>query len=193
MAVGKDSVKVFIDTASLSGLNQVRLGFLESGNPKKFAAMLQLATLNAARTMVKPVKAKAPSRTGRLKGAVAARKGRFNKPSAVVGVKAGASRGDSKGAWYRWFVISGHKVKGSQASIGRASNPVMSWSEVAAGVSYAERKAKAGSSGKGRVPANNFVVEATQNSSVQDKATSTITNTVVAYLEGKIKYRKGRG
>jgi hypothetical protein len=69
----------------------------------------------------------------------------------------------------------------------------MSWSEVAAGVSYAERKAKAGSSGKGRVPANNFVVEATQNSSVQDKATSTITNTVVAYLEGKIKYRKGRG
>ncbi len=193
MAVGKDSVKVYVDTKSLSGLNQVRLGFLESGNPRKFAAMLQLATLNAARTMVKPVKAKAPSRTGRLKGAVAARKWRFNKPSAVVGVKAGASRGDSKGAWYRWFVISGHKVKGSQASIGRASNPVMSWAEVAAGVSYAERKAKAGSSGKGRVPANNFVVEATQNSSVQDKATSTITNTVVAYLEGKIKYRKGRG
>lgn len=193
MAVGKDSVKVYVDSASLSGLNQVRLGFLEAGNPKKFNAMLQLATLNAARTMVKPVKAKAPSRTGRLKSAVAARKGRFNKPSAVVGVKAGASRGDSKGAWYRWFVISGHKVKGSQASIGRASNPVMSWSEVAAGVSYAERKAKAGARVGGRVPANNFVVDATQNSSVQDKATSTITNTVVAYLEGKIKYRKGRG
>jgi hypothetical protein len=166
VAVGKDSVKVFIDTRSLSGLNQVRLGFLESGNPRKFAAMLQLATLNAARTMVKPVKAKAPSRTGRLKGAVAARKGRFNKPSAVVGIKAGASRGDSKGAWYRYFVISGHRIKvarGATASSG------------------------------GRVPANNFVVEATQNSSVQDKATSTITNTVVAYLEGKIKYRKGRG
>lgn len=193
MAVGKDSVKIYVDSKSLTGLNQVRLGFLESSDPRKFNAMLQLATLNAARTMVKPVKAKAPSRTGRLKAAVAARKGRFNKPSAVVGVKAGASRGDGKGAWYRWFVISGHKIKGSQANIGRATNPVMSWNEVAAGVSYAERKAKASKPSSGRVPANDFVVEATQNSSVQDKATSTITNTVVAYLEGKIKYRKGRG
>lgn len=193
MAVGKDSVKVYVDSRSLSGLNQMRLGFLEAGNPKRFNSMLQLATLNAARTMVKPVKAKAPSRTGRLKAAVAARKGRFNKPSAVVGVKAGKSRGDSKGAWYRWFVISGHKIKGSQASIGRATNPVMSWAEVAAGVSYAERKAKAGASVGGRVPANDFVVEATQNTSVQEKATATITNTIIAYLEGTIKYRKGRG
>ena len=57
MAVGKDSVKVFIDTKSLSGLNQVRLGFLESGNPRKFAAMLQLATLNAARNTWRPTTA----------------------------------------------------------------------------------------------------------------------------------------
>jgi hypothetical protein len=107
VAKGNEKVRIFVTPQSLKATDELRLGFLESSNPRKFNTMLQLATLNAARTMVKPVKTKAPVRTGRLKKAVAARKALRNRPAAVVGVKAGKSRGDQTGAWYRWFVVSG--------------------------------------------------------------------------------------
>ena len=166
-AKGNEKVKLFITPQSLKGFDDLRLGFLESSNPKKFRAMLQLATLNAARTMVKPVKAKAPVRTGRLRGAVAARKAKFDRPAAVVGVKAGKSRGDMQGAWYRWFVVSGTSGTRNTKRQGRVSVRA--------------------------VPARDFVKLAVTDPSVQAKAMETVNKTVMAFLDGVIKYRKGRG
>ncbi len=166
-AKGNEKVKLFITPQSLKGFDDLRLGFLESSNPKKFRAMLQLATLNAARTMVKPVKAKAPVRTGRLRGAVAARKAKFDRPAAVVGVKAGKSRGDMQGAWYRWFVVSGTSGTRNTKRQGRVSVRA--------------------------VPARDFVKQAVTDPTVQAKAMETVNKTVMAFLDGVIKYRKGRG
>jgi hypothetical protein len=165
-AKGNEKVKLFVTPESLKGFGDVRLGFLEASNPRKFKAMLQLATLNAARTMVKPVKAKAPVRTGRLRGAVAARKAQFDRPAAVVGVKAGKSRGDAKGAWYRWFVVSGTSGTRNTKARGRVS-------------------VKA-------IAARDFVKLAVTDPSVQAKAMETVNKTVMAFLDGTIKYRKGR-
>ena len=63
VAKGNEKVRLFITPQSLKATDELRLGFLEASNPRKFNTMLQLATLNAARTLVKPVKAKAPVRT----------------------------------------------------------------------------------------------------------------------------------
>lgn len=166
-AKGNEKVRLYITPQSLKGFDDLRLGFLQSSNPRKFNTMLQLATLNAARTMVKPVKAKAPVRTGRLKGAVAARKAKFNRPAGVVGVKAGKSRGDMQGAWYRWFVVSGTSGTRRTKAGGRVSvKPIA---------------------------ARDFVKDAVSQPSVQAKAIETVNKTVMAFLAGTIKYRKRRG
>jgi hypothetical protein len=166
-AKGNEKVRIFVTPQSLKTTDELRLGFLESSNPKKFRAMLQLATLNAARTMVKPVKAKAPVRTGRLRGAVAARKAKFDRPAAVVGVKAGKSRGDMQGAWYRWFVVSGTSGTRMTKTRGRVSIQ--------------------------RVPARDFVKQAVTDPSVQARAIEVLNSTVQAFLDGKIKYKGRRG
>jgi hypothetical protein len=166
-AKGNEKVRLYITPQSLKGFDDLRLGFLEASNPRKFNTMLQLATLNAARTMVKPVKAKAPVRTGRLKGAVAARKAKFNRPAAVVGVKAGKSRGDQQGAWYRWFVVSG--TSGTRTTKARGKVSVKP------------------------VAARDFVKQAVTDASVQAKAMDTVNKTVMAFLDGVIKYRGRKG
>lgn len=166
-AKGNEKVRIFVTPDSLKAADELRLGFLQSSNPRKFNAMLQLATLNAARTMVKPVKAKAPVRTGRLKSAVAARKAIFNRPAGVVGVKAGKSRGDMKGAWYRWFVVSGTSGTRTTSRQGRVS-------------------VKA-------VPARDFVKQAVTDPSVQARAIAALNKTIQAFLDGTIKYKPRRG
>lgn len=90
-----------------SAFREMELGFLESSNPRAFKRLQSMAVLNAAKTMVGPMKAAAPTRTGRLKGSIKARRGRYSTPSGVVGPTAGRSRGAQGGAWYRWFVTSG--------------------------------------------------------------------------------------
>jgi hypothetical protein len=93
--------------------NKLMLGFLESNNPYAFKRLLNVASLNAARTMVGPMRAEAPvgnttKTPGRLRKSVTARRARFGTPAAVVGPRAGRNRvGASGGAWYRWFVTSG--------------------------------------------------------------------------------------
>lgn len=92
--------------------DSLRLGFLKADNPSGFRRLSTFATLNAARTMQGPMRQAAPvGRTtetpGRLRKSVVARRARFSNPAAVVGPKAGGSRGASSGAWYRWFVTSG--------------------------------------------------------------------------------------
>lgn len=166
-AKGNEKVRIFVTPQSLKATDELRLGFLESSNPKKFNAMLQLATLNAARTLVKPIKAKAPVRTGRLKKAVAARKGKQDRPSSVVGVRAGKSRGDQSGAWYRWFVVSGTSGTRNTKRQGRITvKPIL-----------------------GR----DFIKQATTDPSNQARAVEALNNTVKAFLDGAIKYRGRRG
>jgi hypothetical protein len=166
-AKGNEKVRIFVTPQSLSAVDDLRLGFLESSNPRKFNAMLQLATLNAAKTMVKPVKAQAPVRTGRLRNAVAARKALKDRPAAVVGVRAGKSRSDQKGSWYRWFVVSG--TKGTRMTKARGRVSVQA------------------------IRGNDFVKRAVTAPTNQARAIEALNKTVQAFLSGVIKYRKGRG
>ena len=167
VAKGNEKVRIFVTPQSLKATDELRLGFLEASNPRKFNAMLQLATLNAARTMVKPVKAKAPVRTGRLKRAVAARKAYRDRPAAVVGVKAGKSRNDANGAWYRWFVVSGTSGTRNTKRQGRVQVTAI----------------------RGR----DFVKQAVQDTTNQTRAVNALNDTVKAFLDGVIKYRGRRG
>lgn len=89
--------------------NQFQRGFLQGSNPKAFGRLLTIAAINAARTMVKPMQAEAPVRTGRLRKSINAKRGQYQRPSATVGPRPGRSRGDRNGAWYRWFVTTGVK------------------------------------------------------------------------------------
>ena len=87
--------------------DDLRIGFYQASNPSGFKRMQSFAALNAARTMLKPMKQAAPKgdtteRPGRLQKAVKARGVRFNKPGAVVGIKGGRS-----GVFYGWFVVEG--------------------------------------------------------------------------------------
>jgi len=87
--------------------DDLRIGFYQASNPSGFKRMQSFAALNAARTMLKPMKQAAPKgdtteRPGKLQKAVKARGVRFNKPGAVVGIKGGRS-----GVFYGWFVVEG--------------------------------------------------------------------------------------
>lgn len=167
VAKGNEKVRLFITPQSLKAADELRLGFIEASNPRKFNTMLQLATLNAARTLVKPVKAGAPVRTGRLKKSVAARKALRNRPAAVVGVRAGKSRGDQNGAWYRWFVVSGTSGTRDTKRQGKVQVKAI----------------------RGR----DFVKQAVTEPSNQVRAIDAMRNTIQAFLDGTIKYRGRRG
>ena len=87
--------------------DDLMIGFYQASNPSGFKRMQSFAALNAARTMLKPMKQAAPrGRTtenpGRLQKNIKARGVRFNKPGAVVGIKGGRS-----GVFYGWFVVEG--------------------------------------------------------------------------------------
>jgi len=117
-----------------SNYEALRLGFLQGANPSAYKRLLSVATLNAARTMVAPMRAEAPigkttKNPGRLRKSVTARRARFNTPAAVVGPRAGRNRaGANGGAWYRWFVTSGisgvrQTTKGPKAVKAVPANP----------------------------------------------------------------------
>lgn len=100
-----DSLVLQIKTDS--AYDNLRLGFLQADNPAAFKRLNSIATLNAARKILPPMKQAAPTGQttefpGRLKKNVKARGVRFNKPGAVVGIKRGKSD-----AWYAWFVTAG--------------------------------------------------------------------------------------
>jgi hypothetical protein len=83
--------------------DQLRIGFLKGSNPSAFKRLMTFATLNAARTLQKPIKEKAPKgETGNLQKQIKARKARFNNPAAVVGIKGGRN-----GVFYGWLVVGG--------------------------------------------------------------------------------------
>lgn len=87
--------------------DDLMIGFYQSSNPSGFKRMQSFAALNAARTILKPMKQAAPKgetteRPGSLQKNIKARGVRFNKPGAVVGIKGGKS-----GVFYGWFVVEG--------------------------------------------------------------------------------------
>jgi len=142
----------------------LRLGFLEGSNPSAYKRLLSIATLNATRTMVNPMRAEAPiGRTtknpGRLRKAVTARRARFGTPAAVVGPRAGRNRaGANGGAWYRWFVTSG-----------------------ISGV----RQTKSGPKAVKAVPANPFVTRVSGNSTYQARAMEAMAKTVESFFNNE--------
>ena len=142
----------------------LRLGFLEGSNPSAYKRLLSIATLNATRTMVAPMRAQAPvgkttQNPGRLRKAVTARRARFGTPAAVVGPRAGRNRaGASGGAWYRWFVTSG-----------------------ISGV----RQTKSGPKAVKAVPANPFVTRVSGNSTYQARAMEAMAKTVESFFNNE--------
>jgi hypothetical protein len=100
-----DSLVLQISTDK--NFDDLRIGFYQASNPSGFKRMQSFAALNAARTMLNPMKQAAPKgktteRPGLLQKNVKARGVRFNKPGAVVGIKGGRS-----GVFYGWFVVEG--------------------------------------------------------------------------------------
>ena len=87
------------------------LGFLEGSNPTAYRRLMSMATVNAARTYSKPIKALAPrGKSGNLAAGVKAKAGRYAKPSAVVG-SLFSGRGSKKNPWYRWIIVKGTSGK----------------------------------------------------------------------------------
>jgi len=85
----------------------LELGLLEGGNPSAYKRLLSFASLNAARTMSKPMKAAAPrGRTGNLIKSIRAKSGRYSRPSGVVGPLFG-SKGSPNRPYYRHFITNG--------------------------------------------------------------------------------------
>jgi len=92
--------------------DQLRLGFLKGSNPSAFKRLASFAKLNAARTLQKPMRDKAPrGATGNLRKKVLARKARFNNPAAVVGIKGGR-----KGVFYGYLVVGGQGQRRTTAN-----------------------------------------------------------------------------
>jgi len=160
-----------------SNYESLRLGFLQGANPAAYKRLLSVATLNAARTMVAPMRAEAPigkttKTPGRLRKSVTARRARFNTPAAVVGPRAGRNRaGANGGAWYRWFVTSG-----------------------ISGV----RQTKNGAKAVKAVPANPFVTRVSKNETRQKTAMEAMAKTVESFFNNEVfrntilKFKRGR-
>lgn len=160
-----------------SNYEALRLGFLQGANPAAYKRLLSVATLNAARTMVNPMRAEAPvgkttKTPGRLRKSVTARRARFNTPAAVVGPRAGRNRaGANGGAWYRWFVTSG-----------------------ISGV----RQTKNGPKAVKAVPANPFVTRVSKNEGRQRTAMEAMAKTVESFFNNEVfrntilKFKRGR-
>ena len=169
---------------------EFELGFLRGSDPKAYRRIMNLASLNAARTMVKPMRNAAPVDTGRLKKSVSAKRGKYQFPSATVGPRPGKTRGDVKGAWYRWMVTSGHAVK-----VPKTGREATSWGDIGKGVSAAKIS---GVGGK-RVPGKPFVTQTARQAGVMKGAIDAYYATVEKFFNddtfkrGILKFkRKGR-
>jgi hypothetical protein len=156
-------------------LRAFELGFIEGSNPRAYNKLLAIASLNAVRTMVTPMKGAAPVKTGRLQRSISAKAGRFSRPSATVGPRPGRSRGDTRGAWYRYFVTSGHKTRLN----GRAVKGI-SWSDVAAG------KNMNSSGNTASVASRPFVTQTAENPSNQAKMMNAFYATVEQYFNDSV-------
>lgn len=100
-------VDAIISPETIREIDQLALGLAAGFDEKRINRALQKASDLAARSLVKPMRANAPKKTGRLRRAIWSQPVMKNKPGAYVGIRAGKSRADQKGAYYRWIVTSG--------------------------------------------------------------------------------------
>ena len=100
-------VDIFISKQTNDDLDDLALAVAAGFDEKLINKALQAAALYAAKGQVKPVRNAAPRRTGRIARAIWANPVMKDKPGAYVGIRAGKSRTDTKGAYYRYIVTSG--------------------------------------------------------------------------------------
>lgn len=152
------------------------LGFIEGSNPRAYNKLLAVASLNAVRTLINPLKSAAPVKSGRLQRSIGAKAGRFSRPSATVGPRPGRSRSDPRGAWYRYFVTSGHRTRlGTNKAV-----KGISWADVAAGKSLVQK------GGTATVQARPFVTTTAQNPANQAKMMNAFYATVERYFNDSV-------
>lgn len=152
------------------------LGFIEGSNPRAYNKLLAVASLNAVRTLINPLKSAAPVKTGRLQRSIGAKAGRFSRPSATVGPRPGRSRQDPRGAWYRYFVTSGYRTRlGANKSVRG-----LSWADVARGATLAQR------GGTATVPGRPFVTQTAQNPTNQARMMDAFYATVERYFNDSV-------
>jgi len=184
-----DQAKIELTFKPESSYRSFELGFLQGSNPRAYNRIMTIASVNAARTFVKPMRAEAPRRTGRLAGSVTAKSGRYDRPSGNVGPRPGKSRADQRGAWYRYFVTAGHGTRKS-AALGRAS--AVPWSDIAKGVPAPTNV------GTGKIAGNHFVARVSQNAGNLQKALDAYYATIERFLNDEVfrhkmtRFRKGK-
>jgi hypothetical protein len=167
----KSSAGFVISIAPSNEWRKAELAFLECSNLAASKRLRNIASLNAAKKFVVPMRAAAPKNTGRLRRAVAARRAKYQAPGAVVGIRAGASRESQNGAWYRWFVTTGR---------------------------YGQRATKNGIKTVKRVPANPFVIRTTNKNDLMNQALETYADTIQAFFNNEafnsmiMKWKRGK-
>lgn len=131
-SVAQSRVDVVLDKKSIEDMSSLALGFAAGFNEKLINKALQAASEAAAKSMIKPVRAAAPRRTGRLRRAVGTNKVMRDKPGAYVGIRPGTKRDDTRGAYYRWIVTSGVS-RVPYVTRPKKAGSRSSWADVAAG------------------------------------------------------------
>jgi hypothetical protein len=131
-SAAQSRVDLVLDKKSIEDMSGLALAFAAGFNEKKIDKALQAASNAAAKSMIKPVRAAAPRRTGRLARAVRSNKVQRGLPGAYVGIRPGKSRQDPSGAYYRWIVTSGVSRVPYVIKPKKADNRP-SWADVAAG------------------------------------------------------------
>ena len=91
----------------IEGDTSLRLALAYHGNTKMIDKAIQVAAVKAAKPIAAEGKKTAPVLTGRLRRAITAKAARYEKPGAIATINPGKKRQDTKGAYYRYIVVSG--------------------------------------------------------------------------------------
>lgn len=104
-------VDLRLDQEVVGDINDLAFAVASGFNNKQIDRALSAAALYTAKQMVTPVKRAAVGYkgggSGRLRRAIWAQPAMRDKPGAYVGIRAGESRADTRGAYYRWIITSG--------------------------------------------------------------------------------------
>lgn len=159
VSAAQSRVDLVLDKKSIEDMSGLALAFAAGFNEKKIDKALQAASNAAAKSMIKPVRAAAPRRTGRLARAVRSNKVQRGLPGAYVGIRPGKSRQDPSGAYYRWIVTSGVSRVPYVIKPKKADNRP-SWADVAAGINVPSVGIVSSVTHTKKIPGRPFVSEA---------------------------------
>jgi len=159
VSAAQSRVDLVLDKKSIEDMSGLALAFAAGFNEKKIDKALQAASNAAAKSMIKPVRAAAPRRTGRLARAVRSNKVQRGLPGAYVGIRPGKSRQDPSGAYYRWIVTSGVSRVPYVIKPKKVDNRP-SWADVAAGINVPGVGIVSSVTRTKKIPGRPFVSEA---------------------------------